>query len=523
VAIFAAAAVSAILILVDDPARVQSALFLVIDLVILALLLATTLGVLRVAVSGASKRAVAGLTLTVTAIDLLFWGQTITTGDPRPADDRLKANSDIIAFLKQDEGPLRLGMADTAAIATYHLYRNGWSVYDEEDRLLPPAVQDLFFLSAKNPRILDMLSVKYIVGGKRGPMVTKYPNLDVTALVPDKDLAIDLPEPIRTVTLASRLADGRALRQGTPVATIAFDVPGGSVTLTVRAGIESAEWAWDYPFGPRPPHERAAVVDSWPARALGQGGVAFEGVPFEGHNYGATWRLERPVRPSRVRLRYLLPQGALGVSSLRLDAIELTTFPTRFRPVHRLIEENVHVLPRAYLVPSVRVAPDRAQRLAHMERFDPEREALVSGVPAGVDPPARSTPLEPGEQATLVRVAFDRVEVHARAAQPRLLVVSDTWSRWWRATDNGRPVSILVANHALRGIVLGPGTHNVVFEFWYPIFPVALSLTVTGWVAVAATAAIRRRSVRTRGSRPTEATPAVPSRPESPSLTRMGD
>ena len=103
------------------------------------------------------------------------------------------------------------------------------------------------------------------------------------------------------------------------------------------------------------------------------------------------------------------------------------------------------MLPRAYLAPAVSFVPERAQRLARLERFDPEREALVSGVPADVDlrPLERSTPREPGEQATVLRAAFDRIEVQARVVQPRLLVVSDTWSRWWRATDNERPVPIL--------------------------------------------------------------------------------
>jgi hypothetical protein len=279
----------------------------------------------------------------------------------------------------------------------------------------------------------------------------------------------------------------------------------------VRAGIESAEWAWDHPVEPQPRHERGSVVQSWPATTLG-----VEGLAFQGHTYGATWRLDRPIRPSRVRLRYLLPQGSLALSSLRLDTTELTTLSTRFRQVHRFIEENRHVLPRAYLEPAVSFVPERAQRLARLEQFDPEREALVSGVPPDIDlgPLARPAPLEPGEQATLLRAAFDRVEVQARVVRPRLLVVSETWSRWWRATDNGRPVPILVANNALRGVVLGPGPHDIVFEFRYPIFPVALSITVAGWVAVAATAVL---CVRTTGSRRTEATPTAPSRPASSS------
>ena len=37
-------------------------------------------------------------------------------------------------------------------------------------------------------------------------------------------------------------------------------------------------------------------------------------------------------------------------------------------------------------------------------------------------------------------------------------MVSETWNRWWRATDNGQPVPVLVADNALRGVLLEPGT-----------------------------------------------------------------
>ena len=137
-----------------------------------------------------------------------------------------------------------------------------------------------------------MLGVKYIIGGKHGTLLTKYPTLDVTAEVPDKDLPLALPGPVRTVTLASFLVDGRAIAQGTPVATIALDDPQGTITLMVRAGIESAEWAWGHPVEPQPRHEQGTVVQSSPAQTLG-----FESLAFQGHTYGATWRLERPIRP----------------------------------------------------------------------------------------------------------------------------------------------------------------------------------------------------------------------------------
>jgi hypothetical protein len=309
--------------------------------------------------------------------------------------------------------------------------------------------------------------------------------------VPEKVIPLDGLPPVGTVTLASRMTDARGVGQGTPVATIALEFPDApSLTLPVRAGIESAEWAWDHPLDARPAHDRAHVVRTWPMPGHG----------FVAHDYGVTWRLEGHRAPARLRLQYRLDRGGLAVSSLRLDAVEVATRPTRFRPVHRLVEENRHALPRAFFVPALRVVPDRSERLDLMERFDPETVALVSAPPAGVDLAALTTPapLEPDERVRVRRARWNEVRVQATAGRPRLLVVSETWDRWWDAQDNGRPVPILVVDHALRGVVLGPGDHDVVFRFHYPVFTVAAGLTLAGWVGLGAillAARLRRSSL----------------------------
>jgi hypothetical protein len=354
-------------------------------------------------------------------------------------------------------------------------------------------MQDLYFLTRTNPRVMDLLNVTHIVGGWHGTAATRYASLDVSADVEEKTLPLDGVGPISTVTLASRLLDAREVPQATPVATITLEADGGPPTiLTVRAGIESAEWAWDHPLERRPSHDRAAIVRSWPV--TGQG--------FSAHDYGATWRLPRPSSPTRARLRYLLPSGTLAVSGLRLDATELATRATRFRPVHRLVEENRDALPRAFFVPRVRMIDDRAQRLALMERFDPEALAILSGpiAPPDLASLAGAEPLQPDERVTIVRASWNAVDIRATARRPRLLVVSETWDRWWRATDNGRLVPILVVDHALRGVVLGPGPHEVAFRFRYPVFDAALVLTLAGWVAVAAVLLWPRRRAAGRNS-----------------------
>jgi hypothetical protein len=451
---------------------------LLTDLSVLLWLLAGAWGILRVAAGGAPPRLVTRGLLALVLADLLFWGASFGGGERNP-DAALQDNLDVVQFLRHDPEPFRLGLRDTQVIAVPYLYRLGWPVYDEESRLLPLAVQDLYFLTAVNPRIIDLLNVRYVVGGKHRTGPTKYATLDVTADVPEKVIPLEALPPVRAVTLVSRMTDARAVGQGTTVATVALEFPDGpSLTLPVRAGIESAEWAWDHPLEAPPAHDRAHVVRTWPVRGHG----------FVAHDYGATWKLEEQRPPSRLRLQYRLDRGGLTVSSLRLGAVEVATLPTRFRPVHRLVEENRHALPRAFFVPALRIVPDRSARLDLMERFDPEAVALVSAPPAGVDLAALTTPapLEPGERVRVRRARWNEVRVQATAGRPRLLVVSETWDRWWEAQDNGRPVPTLAVDHALRGVVLGPGDHDVVFRFRYPVFTAAAALTLAGWAALGA-------------------------------------
>jgi len=61
--------------------------------------------------------------------------------------------------------------------------------------------------------------------------------------------------------------------------------------------------------------------------------------------------------------------------------------------------------------------------------------------------------------------------------------LSDTYDRGWQAWDNGRPVPILRANHALRAVHLAPGSHVVEFRYRQPGFWVGLG--VSGATALA--------------------------------------
>ncbi len=88
--------------------------------------------------------------------------------------------------------------------------------------------------------------------------------------------------------------------------------------------------------------------------------------------------------------------------------------------------------------------------------------------------------------------------------EPAFLILSHTYDRRWRAWGNGRPVPILRADHALRGVPLGPRRHVVEFRYGQPAFWLALAITGGTALALAAGGVLgwRRRRGAAEGATP---------------------
>ncbi|CAN5719768.1 YfhO family protein [soil metagenome] len=163
------------------------------------------------------------------------------------------------------------------------------------------------------------------------------------------------------------------------------------------------------------------------------------------HNF-----LEIPAFRHGANIRYI-------ISGVPLEAPEL-------REVHRgsaLIYEDTAALPRAYLVPEVRVVGEAAAvEVMRGAEFDPRRTALLAEAPAVA---FSGEPLAGSAEVT--EYTPDRVVVQTQANRPAMLVLADNYYPGWRATIGGAAVPILRANHTFRGVTVPAGTHNVVFEF----------------------------------------------------------
>lgn len=91
--------------------------------------------------------------------------------------------------------------------------------------------------------------------------------------------------------------------------------------------------------------------------------------------------------------------------------------------------------------------------------------------------------------ATVESYEPERVVANARADVASVLVLSDAWFPGWEVRVDGKRAPLLRVDHALRGVALPAGSHNVEFEFRPPLVregaaaSAATLLFMMGWSA----------------------------------------
>ncbi len=294
------------------------------------------------------------------------------------------------------------------------------------------------------------------------------------------------------VRLVSLLSDAVSVPDGTPVASVSVRLgTGRELPLVLRAGRETAEWAYDRPdVRARVAHARAPVFDSFPAGTAGFEGHRYLGVlPLPGRYWADGIRVERLAGPGRLLIARLGLADPSSGRTLPLSAVSgYLSDVGRFReaavtPAVRLFELP-GTLPRARVVERLRPLADgdavRAA-LGDLGRLgiDPQREALaVAADVAGVQLPAGAR----ASRAEIVRASPGHLDV--RALGPGLLVVAEGWDRGWSATLEGRPVALLRVNHVQMGVVLPTGSHRVRLAHRPRGFTFGLVLAGLGFVAL---------------------------------------
>jgi hypothetical protein len=467
-ALVAAVAPAAYLLLLwsTDGALARAVSTLVDQYVLLLLVLLLVLATVVWQARGGAPRLVRLAILGALVLDLVLGSRPLNGGRAHP-DRALGSERELTRFLAARPPPFRVSL--NAQLGPQIVYRNGFEVIDGESTFAPARFLDLYFAAPSNPRLLDLMNLRYHVRSGRRPL--PEPPAEIT-LLPGalRRIALAAPRLTRAIEMDSYLVGGREVADGTTVAVVhAVDAAGMARPFPVRAGRETAEWTMDR-VGGTVAHRKPPVARSW----------TLESEAYQAHSYRTGFALPPGFRLAQLVVERVATGSQLVIEAVRLDG-QVPELPRPFRLVRPDLYENEAALPRAFLVRRARrVAPE--QMLEELEHLDPAEEALLTDpLPAGWQ---SASPLAPPlPPVRVVEHAPHRVRVETTVGEPVLMILSDTHHRGWQAWDNGRPVPILRVNHALRGVHLTPGSHAVEFRYRQPEFWVGL--LVSGATALA--------------------------------------
>ena len=201
----------------------------------------------------------------------------------------------------------------------------------------------------------------------------------------------------------------------------------------------------------------------------------------------------------------------LSVSDLVLGPVQASKLPptapglrVAYRGPDAVVYANDRALPRVFLVDRQRTVGSDAAALAAVTApgFDGRGVAVTERPLAGV-PQTGGVPAGPSAagSASLRSDGAERVVIDATAARRSLLVLTDTSYPGWSVSVDGHQASLERVDYLLRGVVVAPGRHTVVFSYSPASFRIGWILSLISLLAILAAAVVGRRARRRgRGS-----------------------
>jgi hypothetical protein len=402
-----------------------------------------------------------------------------------------------------------LAWANLASLSR-HRNANGY------DPLVPQARLDALAVRADgtasrelletDPARLELLGIRWIQVPTQALAVTG----DASGLGEALDVVLEPPRPhlfalpftrATEVRMLSFLSGAVEVATGTLVAECTARLASGrEIVLPIRAGLDTAEWAWDRPdLAGRVRHARPRVHARFTTRQGVAGNQYLAALPLGARYTVRSLRFRAvpgapPLRLVRAGLFDADSSRGVGLSTasafvsdeVRLAEAAATPLVSLFE-VRRGIGE-------AWVVDSLRRLPD-LDRVRDVLRaptrlgVDTRREAFLAEADArAVVLPAASR----SQAADVARAEGGRIVV--RAAGPGLLVVGEGYDPGFRARVDGAPARVLRVNGDRIGVVLQQGTHRVVLT--HHARGLGAGLVIAGLTAAALAIGVRRSARR---------------------------
>ncbi len=308
-------------------------------------------------------------------------------------------------------------------------------------------------LSGCNPYYLGLLNVKYLLT----PFLL-HP-LYVDEFVPGGDclrLQVTDQTEVDQLELLTGLYAARNVKQGMPVARIDLIDAAGSVhSLSLRAGIETADYDWDRPESGTPGHEKARISRSYP--------MQFKGNQYYGHIYYTVLKLESPRRIQRIEIHPAQFKGKLFINQLSLTdsrRIQLRGILDEVK-----IYENKLARPYVYVPNEIQIVPDAEtawRKLKEIAWAGSEPVLIEAGSTSGQE---IKNAMNSGEHLEFTRETPQRLSIHTQFQRAHCLVVSRLFFPGWRAVLDGKQVPLYRANHILQSVMVPRGNHILFLEY----------------------------------------------------------
>ena len=344
---------------------------------------------------------------------------------------------------------------------------------------------------AVTPRLADISAVKYLLVPQSvaNDETTVRDNLANPYAPSPVGRRLEVPA-TRAVALEieSFLSMAADVPEGTVVADVVVSDGAREEVLPLRAGVETAEWAYDRPdVRVSAKHQRPAPHRTFPASS------GAPPVEHNGHTYLAKLQLSREMVVTSLSVRTVAGTGILHAdrvsfvdgSGQRQSLAHLVgwgDYEIAYRSEAVVAFRNRQAMPRAFLVHTARSADQPAEVWRHLlaPDFDPAAEVVLGPAEArgpferllALNPFAGTTygQLPSGNPAArdyvqIVSLGDQEASLRASLTSPGYLVLSDTYYPGWQVYVDGQRAPLQRANWLYRAVELPAGEHKVEFRY----------------------------------------------------------
>ena len=363
-------------------------------------------------------------------------------------------------------------------------------------------------------RGLDLLNVKYFLRERNGASIAgrevSYEGIQFAETPINLKLARSdhfeagvKAAPATEIAIISALANSADLADNTPLLKIKLHTTDQKIIAReLLVGRDSSEWAHDRPdvkAGAK--HRRATVIESYPAET------------FEGHRYLARIKFDR-AEIERIEIDFVAPNAEIIIAraalhdavsgvSTQFDSEELA--PDRWRKLETFgnveVYENLRLLPRVWLAKRIEVKPRnevvqiiKTGAFSDGTSFDPQETALLELEDFGgrqFSPPP--TGALDQAQVKITQYTAQRIRIETENPAPSFLVLSEMYYRGWDARIDGAKAPVYRVNHALRGLSLPAGKHQIEFVYCAPSLRTGVVYSIIGILLLSIGAVVIRK------------------------------